>query len=69
MEIAVPDSERPTFAVVAEDRAIPGILTGMGCKGAQCVSNPHRTVKGAAIIWLPILCGNERGGIPRGGNE
>ena len=54
IEVAVPESERPTFAVVAEDRAIPGILAGMGRKGAQCVSNPHRTVKGAKIVWHPL---------------
>ena len=54
IEVAVLESERPTFAVAAEDRAIPGILTGMGQKGAQCVSNPHRTVKGARIVWHPL---------------
>ena len=54
IDVAVPDSERPTFAVVAEDRAIPGILSGMGRKGAQCVSNPHRTVKGTRNVWHPL---------------
>ena len=54
IEVAVPESERPTFAVFAEDRAIPGILSGMSRKGAQCVSNPHRTVKSARIVWHPL---------------
>ena len=54
MEIAVPDFEHPTFAVVAEDRAIPGIVPGMGPKGAQCASNLHRTVKGARIVRRPL---------------
>ena len=50
-ELSVPTSDEPWYAVTAEDKAIPGLLEGLGRKGPQCISNPHRNIRGARVIW------------------
>ena len=49
--MGIPQSADPWYAIVAEDKAIPGLLQGLGRTGPRCVSNPHREIQGARIIW------------------
>ena len=50
----IPQSADTWYAIVAEDKAIPRLLQGLGRTGARCVSNPHKEIsgaRGARIIW------------------
>ena len=51
VQMELPQSEKQWFAITAEDRAIPGILHGLGRTGPACVSNPHKNIKGVRIVW------------------
>ena len=42
-ELSVPTSDEPWYAVTAEDKAIPGLLDGLGRKGPQCSSTRTET--------------------------
>ena len=45
----IPQCAGPWYAIVAEDKVIPGLLQGLGRTSARCVSN-HREIHGARII-------------------
>ena len=51
MVMEIPHSTDPWHAIVAEDKTKLGLLQGLGRTGPRCVSNPHREIRGARIIW------------------